>query len=73
MARFRVLQQSFIDNKIVEEGTEIEFDGFPGPNLEPIDAKAKKLAEQAPGDDVSLERLESSSKGVVLMPFEPNK
>lgn len=37
MAKYRVLQKSFINNSIVEEGAVVEYDGEAGPNLEPID------------------------------------
>lgn len=34
MARYIVLQRSFIDNAIVEEGQVVEYDGRPGINLQ---------------------------------------
>lgn len=37
MPRYRVLQQSFVDAKVVFEGEEIEYDGLPAENLEPLD------------------------------------
>jgi hypothetical protein len=39
MAKYRVMEKSFINNALVEEGTEIEFDGEPGPNLQPLSKK----------------------------------
>jgi hypothetical protein len=36
MAQYRVLQKSFINNAIVEEGEVIEYDGEPSDNLELI-------------------------------------
>jgi hypothetical protein len=47
MPQYRVLQRSFINNAILEEGAVIEFDGEPGPNLEPI--KVDKAAKGAKG------------------------
>ena len=37
MAKYRVLEKSFIGNRLVDEGAEIEFDGEAGDNLELID------------------------------------
>ena len=36
MAQYKVLQKSFINNNIVEEGEIVEYDGKPGTNLEPM-------------------------------------
>ena len=47
MARYKVKSKSFIDDRIVEAGTEIEFDGEPGENLEPVDDAAKAAVEAA--------------------------
>lgn len=67
MAKFRVLQRSFINNNLVEEGAIVEFDGVPGANLEPMDAPAVEAAEspeakQADAD--SRARLQEAAKGV---------
>lgn len=43
MAQYKVLQKSFINGSIVEEGAIVEFDGTPHENLEPV-KKAKKGA-----------------------------
>jgi hypothetical protein len=49
MARYRVLQKSFINDAIVEEGEIIEYDGEAGANLELVDAKqAKGGADKEP-------------------------
>jgi len=37
MAKYRVLQKSFINNALVEEGQVIEFDGEPSSHLELIE------------------------------------
>jgi len=39
MAQYKVLQKSFINNHIVEEGETIEYDGPVGSNLELISPK----------------------------------
>lgn len=48
--QYRVLQKSFIGNRIVEEGEVIEYDGEPSSNLELV-KKGKKAAADAPADD----------------------
>lgn len=49
MARYRVLEKSFINNSVVDAGTEVEYDGEPGFNLELIkpDKKSAKKDEAA--------------------------
>lgn len=42
--RYRVLQKSFINNSIVEEGEIVEYHGKPGSNLERVDEPTKKKA-----------------------------
>jgi hypothetical protein len=42
MARYKVLVQSYINDRIHEVGEEVEFDHDPGHNLGPIDSAAKK-------------------------------
>lgn len=37
MPRYRVLEKSFIDNKLVEEGEIVEYEGETGSNLELIE------------------------------------
>jgi hypothetical protein len=38
MPKYLVLEQSFINNTLVEAGAEVEYDGEPSGNLELIDA-----------------------------------
>lgn len=50
MARYRVLEPSFIDNVLHDEGVEIDVE-FPkgakiGPNLEPVDDKREAPAKE---------------------------
>lgn len=40
MPKYRVLELSFINERLVQPGEQIEFSGDPGPNLEPLDADA---------------------------------
>ena len=49
MAKYRVLKESFIDNKIVQPGDEIEFSGKAGKNLEAMKEPRKPAGENAPG------------------------
>ena len=55
MARYKVLQRSFINNTTVEEGAEVEWDGIPGANLEPIDEPAKAAKGRAKQSKEPLE------------------
>lgn len=47
MPRYRVLAKSFINNALVEEGAEIDFDGEAGPNLQPLDKPKGKSGKPA--------------------------
>ena len=57
MAQFKVLEVSYIDNKICQPGDVVEYAGFPSENLEPLDAPAKRLAAQTPSHEVTAKRL----------------
>lgn len=48
MARYRATERSFIDNRLVEAGEEVEYEGIPSANLEPLDKPAKAAAAKAP-------------------------
>lgn len=47
MPRYRVLEQSFIGDRLWQPEEEIEYEGFPGGNLLPLDAAARKAAKAA--------------------------
>ena len=47
MAKYLVLDKSFINNSIVEADTEVEYDGEPSANLKPLDEAAKAAAKKA--------------------------
>ena len=53
MAQYKVLERSFIDNRIYEEGAIVEYDGDAGPNLEVVGKSkgSKNAAEDAPAGD----------------------
>ena len=51
MAQYKVLEKSFINNSIAEEGDIVEYDGTPGTNLEPLKTK------RSPQSDASDEAL----------------
>lgn len=52
MAKYRVLQTSFIDNKLVNEGEIVEYDGEAGHNLELIEPE-KKAGSKKRTDDAT--------------------
>lgn len=45
MARYRVLEKSFLNFQLVEPGVEVDYDGKPDGNLEPLDDAAKDASE----------------------------
>jgi hypothetical protein len=47
MAKYKVLRETLIGNRVYAPGDEVEFDGIPADNLEPLDAAAKKAATDA--------------------------
>jgi len=52
MAQYRVLEKSFIDNNIVEEGAVIEYAGEASNNLELVEEpKVKAKKDAAPAAD----------------------
>lgn len=57
MPQYRVLQTSFIGNRLVQEGDVIDFDGEPSDNLEPMDKAAKKAAAAANSPEAQAEAL----------------
>lgn len=56
MAKYLVKERSWIDNRLIEAGEEIEYDGIAGTNLEKITAKQpRKSSTDAPGSEKSAE------------------
>ena len=49
MARYRVLTESFIENKLVPVGTIIEYSGTPGDNLQLVDNTVGQPGTEADG------------------------
>lgn len=47
MPKYRVTERSYINLTMYEEGATVDFDGVPGPNLEPLDAAAVAAKEEA--------------------------
>lgn len=47
MPQYRVTERSFINNQLAETDAVVEYDGKPGPNLEPMDASAEAASEAA--------------------------
>lgn len=67
MAKYRVKERSFIGNVLLEAGAEIEYDGVPSANLEPLDAPAKKAASAGKhADRESLARQQEAAAGINL-------
>ena len=47
MPRYRLLDMSFIGDRLWQPEEEIDYDGLPGGNLLPLDAAARKAAKAA--------------------------
>lgn len=45
MPRYRVLEKSFIGNRLVQAGEEIDYEGEASSNLEPLDTPVGEPAE----------------------------
>jgi hypothetical protein len=60
MARYKVLEKSYINNSIYEEGDVVEYDGIPSENLELVTGKKAKAEKQ---DDESEFSFESEKQG----------
>ena len=80
MAKYRLLQRTIIDDVQREVGYEFEYEGVPGPHMEPIDAAAKKAvadrdAAAAPGinPDFQAHPAETAPPGVPPMPPPPTE
>jgi hypothetical protein len=52
VARYRVLERSYISDRLVDAGEEVEYEGVPAHNLEPLDkaAKAARAEDAEPGE-----------------------
>lgn len=71
-AKYKVIGSFYHADRMHGDGAEVEYDGEPGDNLEPINAEAKKAKERAgkvqrvqPLDDderTELERLREENK-----------
>ena len=53
MPRYRILEKSFIGNRLVQPGDEIESDETPAPHWEPLDKPAKAASKSAAADDAA--------------------
>jgi hypothetical protein len=61
MPTYKVLQKSFIGNRIVEEGELIEYSGKAGKNLQLVEAPSKKSAVASKAKKVVEEELADDS------------
>jgi hypothetical protein len=48
MAKYKLLEKSFIHNRLYEEGETVELsnEAVPGPHMQPLDAAAKKRVKE---------------------------
>jgi hypothetical protein len=80
MARYRLTAAAVVNDKLCEIGEEIEYDGVPGPHMEPLDAEAKRAAgeaarreEPAPDPGMLAHREERTTPGRAEAPKEDEK
>lgn len=68
MAKYKVLELTFMRDRLVEPGEMIDYDGVPGPNLEPVDKAAKEAVASVPNGAaarlVAMVRLHAATRGV---------
>lgn len=65
MSKYLVLEKSFIDNHLVEAGTEIDFDGLPSRNLKPLDAAGEaKAAESEVAAEKAMQSLIANTRNL---------
>jgi hypothetical protein len=62
MAKYEVLERSFINNRLHDAGSIIEYDGVPAENLKPVDTSAKAAAKAAAASGEPLNIIESAPK-----------
>lgn len=72
MAKYRLTQAAIIDDRQRAIGEEVEYDGVPGPHMEPVDAAAKKAvadrdkaAAPSINPDFQAHPAETAQPGVV--------
>ena len=53
MARYKLLQAAIVEDVQREAGTEVDYNGVPGPHMEPLDADAKKAVADRDKDKPS--------------------
>lgn len=64
MAKYRVRQTSFLDNKLVQEDDIVDYDGVPHENLEPLDKPAEQAAQEAAHADLeAIARQKAAAAG----------
>lgn len=66
MARYKTKSQSFINDTLVPADTEVDFDGEPGDNLEPVDDAAKEaVAAAAARRESKAAAIKSALQGTI--------
>lgn len=77
MPKYVLTADSFINNTLQKAGTEVEYDGEPGPNLQPVGKAAEaivaalKTTPKAVSDLLAKIRLHAATRGVP--PSEANE
>lgn len=61
MAKYKVLERSFLNNRLHEAGDIINYDGTPAANLEPVDSAAKAAVKAAAASGEPLDIVDSKA------------
>lgn len=71
-AKYRILRQSFIGNRLLNEGDEVEYEGKPGSALEPLNQAAHDAKDAAGNKSESLnpsaEGGDGSGSAIIPLP-----
>jgi hypothetical protein len=71
-AKYRVVGSFYHQDQMHNDGAEVEYDGVPGENLEPLNAEAKKAKERA-GKVTMVQPLDADERAELERLREENK
>jgi len=72
MARYKLTAAAVIDDIRYDVGSEIEYDGVPGPHMEPLDAPAKRAVAERDKAAASDEPAPPAEEPPPPPPAEPD-
>ena len=63
MPKYKVLERSYIGERLVEKDELVEYDGKPGNNLEPTDAEGRRAAKEFAEEREQLALSQAAMRG----------